>query len=194
MGFSGGGGGQINAHVHDNNAGQGGNLTQATLLSVNSDTPTLLHNLMPIGSLILWGGTRATIPDRFIPCDGASLLRAGTYADLFDVIGVQFGSADGTHFNAPNMDEQFGRGSANANDSGATGGADTVSLTEAELAVHDHALSLPSDSAGGSSSSNVIDQGNIVDDTYAESTEDAGSGDAHENRPAFVEGIYIVRF
>jgi len=146
--------------------------------------------------LALWfygGGTRASIPDRFIECDGASLLRAGAFADLFDIIGVQFGSVDGTHFNAPDMDEKFGRGSANANDSGATGGADSVTLTgpQSGIASHTHSytspLSVPFGSGGATSTT-----GQTVNTTGSAGPTSASS--SHENRPNFVEGIYIIRF
>lgn len=53
----------------------------------------------PVGTYIQHAG--ATAPTGFLACDGASLLRAGTYADLFAVIGTTYGAADGTHFNLP---------------------------------------------------------------------------------------------
>jgi len=191
MGFGGGGQGQLGAHIHSNAAGQGGNLTQGSLLSINSDTPTLLHQLMPIGSMIMWGGTRATIPDRFIECDGASLLRAGVFADLFAVIGVQFGSVDGTHFNAPDMDEEFARGSPNASDSGGTGGANTVTLTanESGLRSHTHAIRVGVNSGGASHAA-----GPTTNDLTSGSAGPLAAIDAHENRPSFLEGVYIIRF
>jgi len=193
MGFSGGGGASIiGAHVHDNNAGQGGNLTDLTLIKMGSDTPYALHKIMPVGTMVLWGGTRATIPDRFIECDGASLLRAGPFAELFDIIGVQFGSVDGTHFNAPDMDEKFGRGSPNASDSGGTGGADTVTLTGNESGVQNHTHSY-------NQSVSFFGTSGLANTSQNASATTGGSGtigaiDAHENRPAFVEGIYIIRF
>jgi len=190
IGFSGGGAGQLGAHVHDNSAGQGGNLTNATLIKMGSDTPYELHKIMPVGTMVLWGGTRASIPDRFIPCDGASLLRAGTFAELFDIIGTQFGSVDGTHFNAPDMDEQFGRGAPNASDSGGTGGADTVTLSIAEMPSHDHYReSSPTDGTAVDRMRQALDSGTSVSKAGA-----TGGGGSHENRPSFVEGVYIIRF
>ncbi len=60
------------------------------------------------GEMRMYGG--ATAPTGWILANGSSLLRAGTYADLFDVIGVTFGSADGNHFNVPDMRGIFPRG------------------------------------------------------------------------------------
>lgn len=56
-------------------------------------------NKWPVGSYIQHAG--ASAPTGFVACDGASLLRAGTYANLFAVIGTTYGAADGTHFNVP---------------------------------------------------------------------------------------------
>lgn len=53
----------------------------------------------PVGTYIQHAGAAA--PTGFLACDGSSLLRAGTYADLFAVIGTTYGAADGTHFTLP---------------------------------------------------------------------------------------------
>jgi len=192
MGFSGGGGASIiGAHVHDNNAGQGGNLTDDTLIKMGTDTPYELHKIMPVGTMVLWGGTRASIPDRFIECDGASLLRVGAFAELFAIIGTQFGSVDADHFDAPDMDEKFGRGSPNASDSGATGGADSVTLTASESGVgaHTHSYNQPASFFGTSGLANFGGTGGGTTGSTS-----AGASAGHENRPNFVEGIYIIRF
>ncbi len=62
----------------------------------------------PAGSIIMYGAAAA--PAGWVLCNGASLLRAGTYASLFSVIGTTFGTADGTHFNVPDMRGIFPRG------------------------------------------------------------------------------------
>jgi microcystin-dependent protein len=72
-----------------------------------------------IGEVIMW--PLSTPPTGFILCDGSSLTRTGTYAALFSVLGTTFGSADGSHFNVPDMTDRFvvGVGAAAL---GATGG------------------------------------------------------------------------
>ena len=42
-------------------------------------------------------------PTGWLETNGASLLRAGTYAGLFANIGTTWGSADGSHFNIPDL-------------------------------------------------------------------------------------------
>lgn len=55
----------------------------------------------PVGSVIDFAGSAA--PNGYVLCDGSSLLRAGTYAALFAVIGTTFGAVDGSHFNVPDF-------------------------------------------------------------------------------------------
>jgi len=57
-------------------------------------------DVTPIGTVSMFAG--ATLPDKWLKCEGQSLVRA-TYADLFAVIGTVYGAADGTHFNLPDM-------------------------------------------------------------------------------------------
>ena len=62
----------------------------------------------PAGTILMYGNT--TAPTGYVNCDGASLLRAGTYAALFAVISTTYGTVDGTHFNVPDMRGAFPRG------------------------------------------------------------------------------------
>jgi len=66
-----------------------------------------------VGTINLWASS--TVPDGWILCDGASLLRTGTYAGLFAVIGTTYGTADGTHFNVPDMRGIFAKGAGTTN-------------------------------------------------------------------------------
>lgn len=60
----------------------------------------------PIGSLVDWAGTIASVPANWLFCNGASLVRAD-YADLFSAIGTTWGAADGTHFNLPDTRDMY---------------------------------------------------------------------------------------
>lgn len=70
----------------------------------------------PAGTMKEWGGG-TTPPKGYLLCDGASLLQAD-YPVLFAAIGTRWGTADGTHFNLPDMRGRIARGRANgsAND------------------------------------------------------------------------------
>jgi microcystin-dependent protein len=94
-----------------------------------------------IGEIVAFAST--TSPDvRWLACDGASLLRAD-YPDLFAVIGVIYGSVDGTHFNLPDargrifMDAGTGPG-LTARSIGASLGEETHLLTVTETPSHSH--------------------------------------------------------
>ena len=108
---------------------------------------------VPIGAVMDFGGT--TAPSFWLFCYGQAISRT-TYAALFSIIGTTFGVGDAVStFNLPDcrgrvragQDDMGGSsadrltglsGGVNGDTLGATGGAETHTLTEAELAAHDH--------------------------------------------------------
>lgn len=76
----------------------------------------------PVGTINAYGG--ATAPDGWLLCQGQAISRTD-YADLFDVIGTEFGSGDGsTTFNVPDFRGEFLRGAGTNSHSGqGNGGA-----------------------------------------------------------------------
>lgn len=103
--------------------------------------------VMPAGVMLPYGG--ASAPTGWLLCFGQSLLRTD-FPDLFTAIGTAYGSADGTHFNVPDL---RGRVPAGKDDMGgsaasrltsttmtpdgvtlaAVGGAQTVTLSQGNL-------------------------------------------------------------
>jgi len=80
-----------------------------------------------VGAIKPWG--KATAPDGYVLCDGASLARTGTYADLFAVIGTTYGSADGSSFNVPDLQGKMPQGyDGSTYNLAGTGGANTVTV------------------------------------------------------------------
>lgn len=63
----------------------------------------------------------AAIPAGYLLCNGQSVLRA-TYPALFALIGTTYGSADGTHFNVPNLSGKFPLGVDGSHALASTGG------------------------------------------------------------------------
>jgi len=109
------------------------------------------------GSIMAWPTESA--PSGWLECNGASLLRSA-YADLFALIGVMYGSADGTHFNIPDLRGRFVRGwdhgsgtdpdSATRTDRGDSTTGDHVGTQQAdEFKSHSHNIRYITYVAGG---------------------------------------------
>jgi len=102
--------------------------------------------VVSIGSISMFAG--ATPPDKWLLCEGQSLLRAN-YADLFDTIGTTYGAVDGTHFNLPDMRFRSpmhpGTSADSLNSLGLGGalGENRHTLTTIELPAHNHPLTDP---------------------------------------------------
>lgn len=94
-----------------------------------------------IGEIIPYAG--ATSPDdRWLPCDGASLLR-DDYPDLFAVIGTTYGAVDSDHFNLPAFPGRtpIGVGTGSGLTPRALGdmvGEETHTLDQSEMPSHSH--------------------------------------------------------
>ncbi len=91
---------------------------------VGPSLSSITTGVNPAGALVMYGGTSA--PTGYLLCDGTSYLRA-TYPILFTAIGTAYGTADGTHFNVPDMRGMFPRGT----DNGAGNDPDASSRTAA---------------------------------------------------------------
>jgi microcystin-dependent protein len=112
---------------------------------------------VPTGTIVTCGTAAAATG--YLLCDGASYLRTD-YAALFSAIGTTFGSADGTHFNVPDLRGRVPAGKDNmggsaasrltsttmtpdGNTLGATGGAQTVTLDTTMIPAHSHGVTDP---------------------------------------------------
>ena len=160
------------------------------------------------GMLMPYAGSSA--PTGWLLCYGQSLSRT-TYADLFTAIGTTYGSVDGDSFNAPDLrgrtiagqDDMGGSsanrltdqtGGLNGDTLGATGGAETHILTEAQLPAHNHGTVVTNVSA--SSSTNTGDGINRIRLTGINQTKSAtstGSDEAHNNVQPTIILNYIIK-
>lgn len=154
----------------------------------------------PVGHLVMWPTT--TAPTKFLLCAGQAISRT-TYSALFAVIGTQFGAGDGsTTFNLPDLRGRFPLGldnmggtSANrvtasaADTMGGSGGAETHTLTAAELAAHNHTVT-GSTAAGSQNNFTVIGSRNA--DYTITTSNNAGGGSAHNNMPPYLAINFII--
>lgn len=110
-----------------------------------------------VGEMVDYGGAAA--PSLWLLAFGQAISRS-TYASLFAAIGTTFGAGDGvTTFNVPDARGRVIAGADNMGGSaanrlttasgmttgnlGGTGGAETVALTTAQLATHNHGVTDP---------------------------------------------------
>ena len=181
------------------------------------------------GMIMPYAGTSA--PTGWLFCYGQDVSRS-TYADLFAVVGTTYGTGDGSStFTLPDLrgrtiagQDDMGGASANrltnqtggldGDTLGATGGAETHTLVEAELAAHDHFTVANTD--GGSTSdaltgSEVINksrqypyggggeifsytlQGQSGTSATLGPTSDTGSGTAHNNVQPTIILNYMIK-
>jgi len=244
MGFGGGGGGALPNHQHTNIPLTGGpldfaNVTIASLLAGSltfSDGAALQE--LPIGGagdqlqvtagapawvsasaahesgmIAAWAGTNGAIPAGWLLCDGSSIATA-TYPDLFTAIGYTYGGA-GANFNLPDLVNSFVRGQSTQ--TAATGGADSLTLSTAQMPSHTHVLTITgavgahshtnpccNDGSGGcgvAATGGTFSGCPASEGTGTTTPSFSGSGTAattgssssFDNRPAYLEMQYIVK-
>ena len=139
----------------------------------------LRPDIFPVGAIAYFSGTLATIPKQWQLCDGTN----GT----------------------PDLHDTFLRGAPAGIDGGSTGGENTHILTTSEMPAHNHSFSNTghTHTYGAFNLVNSGDSANPFEATGAAvntssnssgvSVNNAGSGNAHENKPAFVELAHIER-
>lgn len=117
-------------------------LVDITVLNSNSDKIDASYvGLIVTGMVMPYAGTAA--PSGWLLANGQAVSRT-TYADLFAVVGTTYGGGNGsTTFNVPNLQGRIpvGKDTGTFGTLGATGGAETHTLTSAEIPGHTHTFS-----------------------------------------------------
>lgn len=159
-----------------------------------------------------FAGPASAIPEGYLLCNGAAVNRT-TYAALFVITSTRYGIGDGVNtFNLPDLINKFARGVADNPGTGA--GADTVTLSEANLpshihaagtltgGVHVHTLSSIAMTAGEDGKGGFIpgaagnsppstDSGGVV--AVTGSTGAIGSGAAFSVVPVYEKMLFIIK-
>jgi len=118
---------------------------------------------VPSGLIAMWSATIASIPSGWVICDGNN--------------------------STPNLLAKFIRQVATAGtDPGSTGGADTVSLTVAQLAAHTHTYTYRQTEKSCDLGANRVWQ-----NTLTQNTGSTGSGSAHQNMPAYYSLAFLMK-
>lgn len=167
---------------------------------------------LPSGTVLPFAGS--TAPSGYQLCYGQAISRT-TYASLFSAIGTTYGSGDGsTTFNVPDLrgrtiagQDDMGGSSANrlTNQSGGVdgdtlggaGGAETHTLTTAQLASHSHsATSLTltdADDTGSTPNSAEHNPTGNLRQTYTPAIGSTGGDSAHNNvQPTLILNYMIA--
>jgi len=148
-------------------------------------------NSFPSGGIILWSGSVASIPSGWLLCNGSS----GT----------------------PDLRDRFVVGAGSTYAVGATGGADTVTLSTSQIPSHTHTFSATTSTNGAhthtyqlpdlipngerdnnqqfgdTTSSATTSSAGDHNHTVSGTTAAAGSGGSHENRPPYYALPYIMK-
>ena len=149
------------------------------------------NNLIPSGTISMYGGSAA--PAGWLLCNGAAVSRT-TYASLFSVVSTNFGTGDGsTTFNLPDLRGRvpvgFGQGTSLTNRTmGATGGAETHTLSQSEMPSHGHTVNDPGHTHTSSAGGNFVTGGS---GTGANVTTGGGSYVLSPNTSSSTTGISI---
>ncbi len=119
---------------------------------------------VPSGVISMWNGTLANIPSGYVLCDGNN----GT----------------------PNLLARFIRSVPDASTNpGGTGGSDSVALSVAQLASHNHSYTKANFSRNYEVGPNTTCYYSLT----SASTGNTGSGSSHENRPAYYQLAFIMK-
>lgn len=121
---------------------------------------------MPSRVIVMWSGAVNEIPSGWLLCNGQN----GT----------------------PDLRDRFIVGAGNSYGVGATGGSDTVILTEAQMASHQH-MYIKQDSisikySNGPYDADILSSGGTGVNTYS-----SGGNQPHENRPPYYALCFIMK-
>jgi microcystin-dependent protein len=161
-----------------------GSMTVNGSFGVPSPSTISGFGTIPIGGIIMWSGALNAIPAGWALCNGQTSNNRVT----------------------PNLQDRFVVGAGSSYGVGATGGANFVALTVAQLPPHSHGYkdgffienygsnNYPEDYVGP----NIQGSGDTDGDNnwlwYRDmTTYNTGSGEAHENRPPYYALAYIMR-
>ena len=177
--------------------GSGAQLTTNTV-PLGALVTEVQQSLCPVGTVVPYMGDVA--PPGWVLCNGAAVLRLGTYAKLYGVVGNRFGQGDKqTTFNLPDFRGRFLRGTdlgakrdpeALVRKSMAEGGAagdlvGSVQLDEFKSHTHNYVAMLQTN--GNDTSSELYER-------YGDYQKASSAAGGTETRPINANVNYIIKY
>lgn len=196
-----------------------------SISTLMSELDEAKQHIMPKGSVIAWSGTCDCdhVPYGFIPCgaffsgsasrfapDGAATMELAKWRNKYSgieissfgmnngaLVGIRVTSCNGVTI--PDLTDRFIVQAGGNYAEGDTGGANSVTLTEAQMPKHAHKLLVCAHEYSGTDTGGV-DAGNnqstrawvIPHDSSYENAY-TGGDQAHENRPPFYALCYLIK-
>lgn len=120
----------------------------APSLSGHATTKSYVDTRLPAGVIVMWSGASNAIPSGWLLCDGSN--------------------------STPDLRNRFIVGAGSSYAVGATGGADSVTLTTSQIPAHDHTFG-GTTSANGSHNHTVNDPGHSHTDNSGNTTAQGGA-------------------
>jgi microcystin-dependent protein len=155
--------------------------------------------ITPVGSEMIWPGTLASIPTKYMLEDGRKLYRAD-YPQLFEVLQTTWntGGETGSEFRIPNALNKVVVGAGGLLTVGAYGGNNVHTLTTAELPSHVHQAAGSGVLVAGMIGATLgwtDTPGSLIPVGVAApfNTGPAGGGGSHNNMQAFAAKHVVIR-
>lgn len=158
---------------------------------------------LPAGIIIPFAGT--VEPSGWLLCYGQAVSRT-TYAVLFAAIGTTYGAGDGsTTFAVPDLRGRAPVGKDNmggvaagrlttiSNNLGTGGGAETHTLTVAQMPGHSHAIHFKNNGTAGSASGLMRSNAGTDDGQSQAFADSAGSDQPHNNVQPSIVLNYLIK-
>ena len=163
--------GVTSTHVGHLNGVSSNIQTQLNTLSTSiATTNANLSSAVPTGMVMMWSGASSAIPSGYVLCDGSN--------------------------STPDLRDRFVVGAGSSYNVGNTGGASTVALSTAEMPSHTHTYSDLYVLQQALSPGIDIDFNATTWDPNGNrtgTTNSAGSGQSHENRPPYYALCYVMK-
>jgi microcystin-dependent protein/nicotinamide mononucleotide (NMN) deamidase PncC len=150
----------------------------ATVGHRHDDYLTAMRSANYVGKVEMWYGAKTECPAGMLVMDG-STFSSSTYPELFAHLGST---------TLPNMEDRVPMGASGTKAQGTTGGANSRTLSVANLPAHSHPIVRK---AGVGASSGVARGDGTSATSY--DTDNTGSGTAVDTTPAYLAMHFIIR-